>query len=136
MMVRGFCCVRPGVVGMSQNIRVISTIGRFLEHSRIFYFRNAAADPIDGDFFIGSADWMYRNLHARVECIVPILDRNLKEKIWEILSSYLKDERQTWDMKSDGLYKQRRNTLTGVQQHFMTQALARGIPVEEPESGN
>ncbi|MFA7237173.1 MAG: polyphosphate kinase 1, partial [Phycisphaeraceae bacterium] len=72
LIVRGFCCLRPGVKGLSENIRVTSVIGRYLEHSRIFYFRGGAADPIDGEYYIGSADWMYRNLLARVEAITPI----------------------------------------------------------------
>lgn len=122
LLVRGFCCLRPQVKGMSERIRVISTIGRFLEHSRVFYFRNGAADPIDGEFFIGSADWMYRNLHARVECIAPILDRALREKIWEILQLYIKDQRQTWDMSSDGNYKQRSGSELGVQSLLMVAA--------------
>src|SRR5678816_709386 len=62
LVVRGFCTLKPGVPGLSENIRVISVIGRFLEHSRIFYFRNGAQDELDGEFYIGSADWMYRNL--------------------------------------------------------------------------
>ena len=131
MLVRGFCCLRPGVKGMSEKVRVISTIGRFLEHSRIFYFRNGAADPIDGEFFIGSADWMYRNLHARVECIVPILDRALREKIWEILQAHIKDQRQTWDMNSDGNYVQRKGQDVGVQQHLMVLAKQKSVTHEE-----
>jgi polyphosphate kinase len=132
MIVRGFCCLRPGVKGLSERIRVTSNIGRFLEHSRIFYFRNGDEDPIDGSFFIGSADWMYRNLHARVECVVPILDRLLREKIWEVLQLHIKDQRQTWDMQSDGSYLQRKpdaaavavtgpsgTNLHGVQQQLM-----------------
>ena len=75
LIVRGFCTLQPGVPGLSDNIRVISVIGRFLEHSRIFYFRNGADDPVDGEFYIGSADWMYRNLLARVEAVVPIENR-------------------------------------------------------------
>jgi polyphosphate kinase len=86
---------------------VSSVIGRFLEHSRIYYFRNGAADPLDGEFYIGSADWMYRNLLARVETIVPIEKRSLKEKCWIILQTLLNDHRQAWDLQSDGTYVQR-----------------------------
>ncbi|MFN7262594.1 MAG: polyphosphate kinase 1 [Pseudobdellovibrionaceae bacterium] len=131
LLVRGFCCLRPGVRGLSEKIRVMSTLGRFLEHSRVFYFRNGAQDPIDGDFFIGSADWMYRNLHARVECVVPILDRSAKEKIWEILQSYIKDQRQTWDMAADGSYIQRKSTDLGVHHHLMTQAKQKHVMTED-----
>jgi polyphosphate kinase len=108
MFIRGFCCLRPGVAGMSENIRVVSVIGRFLEHSRIFLFRNGAENPIDGEFYIGSADWMYRNLLERVEAVVPIEDRGLREKLWEILQVMGNDNRQAWDMHSDGTYIQRR----------------------------
>ncbi len=131
MLVRGFCCLRPGVKDMSENIRVISTIGRFLEHSRIFYFRSGAVDPVDGCFYIGSADWMYRNLHARVECVVPIYDRTLREKLWEMLQSYLSDQRQTWNMSSDGSYQQRKGSEVGVQQQMMNLAKSKAINIEE-----
>jgi polyphosphate kinase len=123
LIIRGFCCLRPGVPGLSPSIRVISVVGRFLEHSRIFYFRNGQEDPIDGDFFIGSADWMYRNLHARVECVVPIYKRNLKEKIWEILQIMLKDQVQAREMDSQGEYKQRKPTdpqAQGTHMQLMT----------------
>ncbi len=122
LVVRGFCCLRPQVKGLSENIRVMSLIGRFLEHSRIFYFRNGKENPLDGDFFIGSADWMYRNLHARVECLVPILDVRLKSKIWNLLTLHLKDQRQTWDMDENGFYKQRNSTDLGLQEHLMEKA--------------
>lgn len=136
LIVRGFCCLRPQAKGLSENIRVISTIGRFLEHSRIFYFRNGATDPIDGEFFIGSADWMYRNLHARVECIVPILDRILRERLWELLQGYLKDQRQTWDMAADGSYTQRRGSEVGVQTLLMIAARQRSTENEETTEAN
>ena len=74
LIVRGFCCLRPGIKGLSENIRVLSVIGRFLEHSRIFYFAAGSEDSQAGEFFIGSADWMYRNLQARVEVVTPIED--------------------------------------------------------------
>ncbi len=131
MLVRGFCCVRAGIPGISENLRVMSTIGRFLEHSRIFHFRNGAENPVDGDFFIGSADWMYRNLHSRIECVVPILDRNLKEKIWDTLQLYLNDKRQTWDMDSEGNYARRSGSESGVQQSLMEYSRRGGAFVEE-----
>jgi len=119
MVVRGFCCLRPGVKGMSEHIQVYSTIGRFLEHSRVFYFRNAAIDPIDGEFYIGSADWMYRNMHARVECVVPVYDRAAKEKLWELVQLHLNDQRSTWEMNSEGNYTQRKGIETGIHQKLM-----------------
>lgn len=120
LIVRGFCCLRPQVKGLSENLNVYSVIGRFLEHSRIFYFRNGAENPVDGLFYIGSADWMYRNLHARLEAIVPIYDRQLKEKCYEILQAYLNDHRQTWVMDANGNYVQRHGESAGVQEKLMT----------------
>jgi polyphosphate kinase len=108
LIVRGFCCLKPGVAGYTDNVRVRSVIGRFLEHSRIFYFANGSEDPLQGDFIIGSADWMYRNLSRRVEAAVPVLDPALRERLWEILSTCLVDRRQAWDMQSDGSYVQQR----------------------------
>ena len=131
MLVRGFCCVRPGVKGLSENVKVTSIIGRFLEHSRIFYFRNGAADPIDGEFFLGSADWMYRNLHARVECITPIYDRSIREKLWEYIQQCEADQRQAWDMSSDGNYKQRQGANIGLHQILMNQARRLGTTDHE-----
>ncbi len=107
LIVRGVCTLRPGVPGVSDRIRVISVIGRFLEHSRIFYFQNGAQNPLDAEFYIGSADWMYRNLEARVEAVVPIEDHVQREKLWAILQIMLHDRRQAWEMQSDGTYIQR-----------------------------
>ncbi|HWE02165.1 MAG TPA: polyphosphate kinase 1 [Tepidisphaeraceae bacterium] len=125
LIVRGFCTLRPGVAALSENIRVSSIIGRFLEHSRIFYFRNAAAAEIDGEFYIGSGDWMYRNLLARVEATCPIQQRPLKERVWHILQVLLNDRRQAWDMLGDGSYVQRvpdDANQPGCQQIFMNEA--------------
>jgi polyphosphate kinase len=108
LIVRGFCTLRPGLPGLSENIRVMSIVGRFLEHSRIFHFGNGRDDPMEGDWFIGSADWMYRNLHARVEAACPIQDRTLRRRLWEILQINLNDHRQGWDMQPDGRYVIRR----------------------------
>ncbi|MCL2701701.1 MAG: polyphosphate kinase 1 [Phycisphaerae bacterium] len=107
LIVRGFCCLVPGLPGWSDRIRVTSVIGRFLEHSRIFYFRNGAKDPADGEFYIGSADWMYRNLQARVEAVTPIEPAPLRARCWQILRLLLTDHRQAWDLQPDGTYIQR-----------------------------
>jgi polyphosphate kinase len=107
LIVRGFCSLKPGVKGLSENIQVLSVIGRFLEHSRIFYFANGSDNPLEGDFFIGSADWMHRNLHNRVELITPISDTKLKERLWEFLDIILNDNRQVWTLQENGSYIQR-----------------------------
>ncbi|MBC7420147.1 MAG: polyphosphate kinase 1 [Bdellovibrio sp.] len=133
LIVRGFCCLRPHVKGVSETIHVQSTIGRFLEHSRIFYFRNGQEDPIDGDFFIGSADWMYRNLHARVEAITPIYDRVAKEKLWTMLQLYWNDTKQTWSMRADASYDKKKETepTLGVQQELMRLAASQQNVTED-----
>lgn len=107
LIVRGFCCLRPGVAGLSENIRVTSVVGRYLEHSRCFYFRDGAATELDGRFFIGSADWMYRNLKRRVEVVVPVEDAHGRQRLWQVLESLLSDDRQAWNMQPDGTYVQR-----------------------------
>ena len=103
LIVRGICCLRPGVEGVSDNINVISIIGRFLEHSRIFYFHNGGEEEI----YLGSADWMTRNLSRRVEAITPVEDPKIAKKLQEILGVMLSDNRQAWELQSDGSYKQR-----------------------------
>ena len=106
LIVRGFCCLKPGVPGWTENVRVRSIIGRFLEHSRIFYFANGQTDQLAGEFFIGSADWMHRNLSGRVEAATPVEDRAARERLWEILDIALRDSRQAWLMQPDGSYVQ------------------------------
>jgi len=122
LIVRGNCRLRPGIPGVSENIRIISIIGRFLEHSRIFYFHNDGAPH----FYIGSADWMRRNLSARVEAAVPIEDPRLQEYLWFILQSSLNDQRHAWEMQPDGRYRQRQPAVGdgvlqsgGVQNYLM-----------------
>ncbi len=110
LIIRGFCCLRPGVPGLSETIKVISIVGQFLEHSRVFYFRNASSNEMDGRFLIGSADWMGRNLLGRVEVATPVEDRAAREKIWEALQIMINDRRLVWDMESDGSYQLRRPT--------------------------
>jgi polyphosphate kinase len=103
LIVRGICCLRPGVPGASDNIRVMSVIGRFLEHSRLFYFAN----DTEPEYYIGSADWMTRNFDRRVEAIVPVDDVLLHEKLYAILRTSLEDNREAWDLAPDGSYTQR-----------------------------
>ncbi len=102
LIVRGFCCLRPGVPGMSDNIRLISVIGRFLEHSRIYCFANGNIALKDFESYMGSADWMYRNLSARVEAITPILDPEARAYLAEILEAQLRDCRNAWLINSEG----------------------------------
>lgn len=104
LIIRGFCCLRPGVPGLSENISVTSTVGPFLEHSRVFYFRAGRPSELEGRFFIGSADWMSRNLLGRVEVVAPVEDKQAKDKIWEALQAMLHDRRLTWDMDQEGDY--------------------------------
>jgi len=103
LMVRGICCLRPGVPGLSERIRVVSVIGRFLEHSRLYYFLNGGEE----EYFIGSADWMPRNLERRVEVVTPILDRALHHRLATLMRVYLADSRQGWDLQPDGSCVQR-----------------------------
>jgi polyphosphate kinase len=102
LIVRGMCCLRPGMPGLSENIRVVSVIGRFLEHSRIYYFFNNGQERV----LIGSADWMTRNLDRRVEALVPIEDPEIARDLHEILGIMLADNRQAWELQSNGSYLQ------------------------------
>jgi polyphosphate kinase len=98
--IRGLCCLRPGVEGLSETIRVTSIVGRFLEHSRVFRFRNGGQP----EYFIGSADWMKRNLDGRVETAIPVEDARLKAELDEILDIYNRDNCSVWDCGADGEY--------------------------------
>jgi polyphosphate kinase len=105
LIVRGVCMLRPGIKGLSDNIRVRSVIGRFLEHSRIFYFRNNGAD----DLYLSSADWMDRNFFRRVEIAVPVLNRALKQRVLrEGFRVHLQPSAQAWQMRPDGSYELKR----------------------------
>jgi polyphosphate kinase len=100
LIVRGICCLRPGIKGVSDNIQVRSIVGRFLEHSRAFYFGHGGAESL----YIGSADWMQRNLNQRVEAVFPIEDERLKRKIMLILDLMLRDNVKARELQSDGNY--------------------------------
>jgi polyphosphate kinase len=123
LIVRGICCLRPGIKQVSENIRVISIIGRFLEHDRIFYFHNQG----EAEVFIGSADWRSRNLDRRVEAVVPIEDPEIVTQLRTILNIMLADNRQAWELTSNGEYVQRQpgpdQPESGAQKTFMERAL-------------
>jgi polyphosphate kinase len=101
--VRGICCLRPGLKDRSGNIRVVSIIDRFLEHSRIFYFHQGGKPKV----FISSADWMPRNLDRRIELMVPVDDTKNKKKLISILETYFRDNVKAWELQSDGTYSRR-----------------------------
>jgi len=117
--VRGLCCLRAGVPGLSETIQVYSTLGRFLEHGRIYRFENGGQP----EYFMGSADWMSRNLSRRMEAIGPIGDPVIRAELEEILSVYEADNCSVWDMQPDGTYIRRRpaegEPCRGAQQVFI-----------------
>ncbi len=127
LIIRGHSRLRPGLKGYSENIRVISIIGRFLEHDRIFYFHNGG----DSEVFIGSADWKRRNLTDRIEAAVPVRRSELKRRLLAILEAALADNRLAWDLSPDGSYRQRlpvaREGERGLQQVLM-ERVSKGGP--------
>jgi polyphosphate kinase len=127
--VRGLCCLRAGVPGLSETIRVFSVLGRFLEHSRVYRFENGGAP----EHFIGSADWMKRNLDRRVEQITPVLDRGCARELDALLDVYVADNASAWDMQPDGSYRQRHPEpgaeLRVAQEQFIQAANEGRLPV-------
>jgi polyphosphate kinase len=103
LIVRGICCLRPGLPGLSDTIRVISVVGRFLEHSRAFYFLNGGEEEV----YIGSADWMPRNLDRRIESVTPVLEPAHRQILRDLLQFLWQDRRQAWELRPDGSYEQR-----------------------------
>lgn len=103
LIIRDTCRLRPGIPGLSENIRVLSLVGRFLEHTRVFYFRNGGEE----EYFIGSADLMQRNLESRVEVCVPVESIKLRKQLREMLNLQLANRRNVWEMQADGTYSQR-----------------------------
>jgi polyphosphate kinase len=127
LLVRGICCLRPGVPGRSETIRVRSLLGRFLEHSRIYGF---GADPETAEYLIGSADLMPRNLDRRVEAIVPVRAPALRRRLADILEVELADDRQVWELDGTGAWHRVPTTL-GIDAHqvLMDRAVARSHEV-------
>ena len=124
LIVRDTCRLRPGIEGLSENVTVISIVGRFLEHSRIFYFRNGGEE----EYLIGSADIMKRNLESRVEITTPIVDKLLKKELRLILNTLLDDDIDSWQMHADGSYTLKRSRdsgKTGCQHLFIGFAQSR-----------
>ena len=124
LIIRGICCLKTGIPGISDNITVRSVVGRFLEHSRIFYFENAGTSEV----YCGSADWMPRNLERRVEILFPIEEEELKERVCHILDIMLKDTLKARIMDKEGLYgriDKRGKELISCQQEFCMEAIAK-----------
>jgi polyphosphate kinase len=123
LVIRGICCLKPGIPGVSDNIRVVSIIGRFLEHSRAYYFSNGGK----AELFLGSADFMHRNLDKRVETIFPVVDQRLVSLVRSDLDLMLGDNRKSWEMQPDGSFIRRRDERPALdsQQYFMRQSATR-----------
>ncbi|WP_459193737.1 polyphosphate kinase 1 [Halosimplex sp. J119] len=152
LIVRDICRLRPGIEGVSENVNVYSVVGRFLEHSRIYYFENGARDPDlraeddaeggEPEYYIGSADWMTRNLDSRVEAVAPVEDTAIREQLRFVLDLLLRDNRKRWEMNADGSYEQHQpgpgEEVINTQEVLMERArraatdddVERGIPTD------
>lgn len=133
LIVRGICCLRIGVAGTNDNITVRSIVGNFLEHARIFYFENAG----NPEFYMGSADWMPRNLERRVEILFPVLNPELKEKVWHILENQLKDAQKAHLLKPDGTYEKvdkSEKELWNAQEEFCKEYMAVAAKMKKEQS--
>ena len=122
LIIRGICCLKVGVPGISENIKVESIVGTFLEHNRLYYFHNDGNE----EFYMGSADWMPRNLDKRVEIIIPIEDKEIKERVRHILDIYIADNEKAYYMQSNGTYKKLNTSgqkLVNSQMQFCKEAI-------------
>jgi polyphosphate kinase len=125
LIVRGVCCLRPGIAGLSENIEVRSIVGRFLEHSRVFSFENDG----EPELYCASADFMSRNMFRRVETCFPIENKKMAERIRSDLDLYLRDDSQAWILRSDGSYcRAEANATGGIEaQSFLLEQLRRVV---------
>ena len=114
LIIRGICCLYPQRKHLSENINVISVIGHFLEHSRIFWFYNNN----NSEVFIGSADWMRRNLDRRIEAVTPIEDVELQSQLYDLLQTYIHDNYYSWVMNKDGAYVKKRENSNSNRSQF------------------
>ncbi|EJX00411.1 Polyphosphate kinase [gut metagenome] len=131
LIIRGICCLKVGIPGISENITVRSIVGNFLEHSRIFYFYSDGREQI----FMGSADWMPRNLDKRVEIVFPVEDEELKEEVKHILAIQLADNVKAHVLQEDGTYEKidkRGKQLVNSQEYFCEEAVRKGSSVVNP----
>ena len=127
LIIRGICGLVPGMKGLSENIRVTCVVGRFLEHSRIYYFENA--DGPQPELYLGSADWMPRNFYRRIEVVYPIYDPRLRRRLIEdILPAYLRDNAYATELHANGAYlpvpHHDKEPLFSVQEYFLDQAMS------------
>ena len=129
LIVRDICRLRPGVEGLSENIRVHSIVGRFLEHSRLFRFENSGQH----EYYIGSADWMTRNLDNRVEAVTPVEDEEIQEKLDVVLNLALRDTENRWEMSPDGSYERVEAEGDGVDSQKVLMRRAKGQSGEHTE---
>jgi polyphosphate kinase len=133
LVVRGICCLQPGIPGVSENIRVRSIVGRFLEHSRIFRFGSDARGP---RYFVGSADLMKRNLDLRVEVMAPVEDERLAERLREILDANLADDRLAWELEPEGSWRRvPAGSGVEVQRHLLELARQRACDNPNEDGG-
>jgi polyphosphate kinase len=140
LIVRDICRLRPGIEGVSENIAVHSIVGRFLEHARIFYFENGGRP----EWYIGSADWMTRNLDHRVEAVTPVEDTRLRRQLRFILEATLRDNRRRWEMHPDGSYEQAspgdepvrdiQNILMRATERALDRGYGPGMAVDSPST--
>jgi polyphosphate kinase len=129
LIVRGICCLRAGVKGVSDNIRVISIVGRFLEHSRIYYFRNGGTEEV----YLSSGDWMPRNLSRRVETMFPIEDASLRRRVVDILDAKLRDNVKARELQPSGTYRRLKPRRGQARLHSQEWFLARSLEENAPE---
>jgi polyphosphate kinase len=129
LIVRGHCRLRPGIPGVSESIRVLSILGRFLEHDRIFYFHNRGQPNV----YIGSADWRRRNLEERVEALVRIEDPALQDRLREVLETALSDNALAWDLRTDGRYVRRRPTRGARERRYQDILMRRARGGRQPK---
>jgi polyphosphate kinase len=131
LIVRGLCALRPGIPGVSENIRVRSIVGRFLEHSRVFFFGNVSASEL----YLASADWMERNFFRRVEIAFPVREQTHRERILRDLDSYLADNMQAWSLGQDGRYvrcERNDNPIRDAQAALLARYAAGSVPIVVP----